>query len=64
MLCYFLNCFLIYKVMIFNDMKSKVEGKFSREVVIDDASDEITYVFPDTKEFINVLRRSINRKLE
>ena len=50
--------------MIFNDMKSKVEGKFSREVVIDDASDEITYVFPDTKEFINVLRRSINRKLE
>lgn len=50
--------------MIFNDMKSKVEGKFSKEVVIDDTSDEITYVFPDTKEFINVLRRSVNRKLE
>ena len=64
MTCYFLNCFLIYKFMILNDMKSKVLGKFTKEVVIDDVSDEIVYVFPDTKEFINILRRGINRKIE
>jgi hypothetical protein len=49
--------------MKLNDMKSKVEGKFSKEGIIDDESDEIAYVFPDTREFINVLRRHITKKL-
>jgi hypothetical protein len=50
--------------MILNDMKVKVEGKFFKEVIIDDDGGELTYVFPDTKEFINILRRSVNRKIE
>ena len=49
--------------MILNDMKVKIEGKFFKEVTIDDDGDNITYVFPDTKEFINILRRRVNRKL-
>ena len=49
--------------MILNDMKVKIEGKFFKEVTIDDDGDNITYVFPDTKEFISILRRRINKEL-
>ena len=49
--------------MILNDMKSKVKGRFFREITIDDNNDDVVYVFPDTKEFISILRRDINRKL-
>lgn len=49
--------------MILNDMKVKIEGKFFKEVTIDDDGDNITYVFPDTKEFLSILRRKINKKL-
>jgi hypothetical protein len=49
--------------MILNDMKVKVEGKFFKEVSIDDDGDNITYVFPDTEEFLSILRRKINREL-
>jgi len=49
--------------MILNDMKVKIEGKFFKEVTIDDDGDNFTYVFPDTKEFINILRRRANKKL-
>ena len=44
-------------------MKVKIEGKFFKEVTIDDDGDNFTYVFPDTKEFINILRRRANKKL-
>jgi len=44
-------------------MKVKVEGKFFKEVSIDDDGDNITYVFPDTEEFLSILRRKINREL-
>ena len=44
-------------------MKVKIEGKFFKEVTIDDDGDNITYVFPDTKEFISILRRRINKEL-
>jgi hypothetical protein len=47
--------------MRINDMKTKVEGKFYKEITIDDDDEDLTYVFPDTKEFINVLRRRMNR---
>jgi len=49
--------------MILNDMKVKIEGKFFKEVTIDDDGDNITYVFPDTEEFISILRRRINKEL-
>ena len=49
--------------MILNDMKVKVNGKFFKEVTIDDDGDNITYVFPDTEEFLSILRRKINREL-
>ena len=49
--------------MILNDMKIKVKGRFFKEITIDDDGDNVVYVFPDTKEFISILRRDINRKL-
>jgi len=49
--------------MILNDMKVKIEGKFFKEVTIDDDGDNITYVFPDTEEFLSILRRRINKDL-
>ena len=49
--------------MILNDMKVKVEGKFYKEVTVDDDGNTITYVFPDTSEFLSILRRKINKEL-
>ena len=49
--------------MILNDMKVKVKGKFFKEVTIEDDGDNITYVFPDTEEFLSILRLKINKKL-
>jgi len=49
--------------MILNDMKVKVKGKFFKEVTIDDDGDNITYVFPNTEEFLSILRRRINKEL-
>jgi len=50
--------------MLLNDMKIKVKGRFyNKEIVVDDNGEDVTYVFPDTKEFISILRRDINRKL-
>ncbi|MFX1393187.1 MAG: hypothetical protein ACFFAH_06375 [Promethearchaeota archaeon] len=51
--------------MIVNDLNKKVVGRFYKEITIDDDdSDEITYIFPDTKEFIQVLNRKfVNKKL-
>jgi len=45
--------------MIVNDLNKKVGVKFFKEITIDDDGDgnDITYVFPDTKEFISVLKR-------
>ncbi|MHA1669345.1 MAG: hypothetical protein ACTSV5_02075 [Promethearchaeota archaeon] len=44
-------------------MKSKVKGRFFKEITINDNNDDVVYVFPDTKKFISILRRDINRKL-
>jgi len=44
--------------MIVNDLKKKVVGRFYKEITIDGhEGEDITYVFPDTKEFISVLKR-------
>ena len=51
-----LNFFFSY--MIVNDLKKKVVGRFYKEITIDGHEGEnITYVFPDTEEFISVLKR-------
>ena len=44
-----------------NDLNTKVGIKFSKEVIIEDDGDDIVYVFPDTKEFISVLKRKFLR---
>ena len=50
--------------MIVNDLKAKVDGKFFKEVIIEDDGDEIVYVFPDTREFLSIIRRKeIKQKL-
>ena len=45
--------------MILNDLNQKVGIKFFKEITINDDRDgeDITYVFPDTSEFISVLKR-------
>ena len=49
--------------MILNDLKVKVTGSFSKEIVIEDDGDELVYIFPDTKEFISILRRKLNKEV-
>ena len=50
--------------MLFNDIKTKVNGRFFKEIELDsEGNDEVVYVFPDTKEFISILRRDMNKKL-
>jgi hypothetical protein len=49
--------------MILNDMKVKVEGKFFKEVTIEEDGDNITYVFPDTEEFLAILRRKMHKEI-
>jgi len=49
--------------MILNDLKTKVEeGRFFKEIAIEDNGENIVYVFPDTKEFLSVIRRNIFKK--
>jgi len=51
--------------MIVNDLKAKVDGKFYREVTIEDDGEDIIYIFPDTKEFLSIIRRKeISQKLK
>ena len=49
--------------MILNDLKTKVEGSFSREIIIEDDGEEFVYVFPDTKEFISILKRKFHKEI-
>lgn len=49
--------------MIVNDMKVKVNGKFFKEVTIEDDGSNITYVFPDTEDFLSILRRRLNKEI-
>jgi ribosomal protein L4 len=49
--------------MILNDLNDKInikeKGKFYKEISVDDDGEGIAYVFPDTKEFINILKRKL-----
>ncbi len=51
--------------MILNDLKTKVEinrNRFFKEVTIEDNGENIVYVFPDTKEFLSIIRRNTIKK--
>ena len=63
MLCGFLKCEYHFYGMILNDLKVKVDGKFIKEISIEDDGDNITYVFPDTEEFLSILGIKINREI-
>ncbi|MHA2391675.1 MAG: hypothetical protein ACXAEX_06875 [Promethearchaeota archaeon] len=43
--------------MILNDLKTKVEGSFTKEIVIEDDGGDLVYVFPDTRKFLSIIRR-------
>jgi hypothetical protein len=50
--------------MILNDLNTKIKGKFYKEITIEDDGDDFVYVFPDTKEFLSIMRRKeIKKKL-
>lgn len=52
--------------MIVNDLNKKIVGRFYKEIIVDDEHDgeNITYIFPDTQEFISVLNRKfVTKKL-
>jgi hypothetical protein len=50
--------------MILNDLNTKVKKKFHKEIIIEDDGEDIVYVFPDTKEFLSIIRRNeIKKKL-
>ncbi len=43
--------------MIINDLNTEVKGKFFKEIIIEDDGEDFVYVFPDTKEFLSIIRR-------
>jgi len=49
--------------MIVNDLNDKINdkvtGRFYKDITVDDNGEDIAYVFPDTKEFINILKRKL-----
>lgn len=45
--------------MILNDLKIKVNGSFSKEIIVNDDGEDLVYVFPDTKEFLSIIRRKL-----
>ncbi|MHA1916217.1 MAG: hypothetical protein ACW990_09990 [Promethearchaeota archaeon] len=49
-------------LMILNDLRVKVDGRFSKEIIVDDDGEDVVYVFPDTIEFISILKRKINKE--
>jgi hypothetical protein len=48
--------------MILNDLNTKIKGKFYKEITIEDDGDDFVYVFPDTKEFLSIMRRKEIKK--
>jgi hypothetical protein len=48
--------------MILNDLNAKVKGKFYKEITMEDDGEDLIYVFPDTKEFLSIIRRKELKK--
>jgi len=52
-------------IMIVNELNKKVKGKYYKEITIEDDGDSIAYIFPNTEEFIKILkRRSIKKNIK
>jgi len=49
--------------MILNDLKVKVDGNFSKEIIIEDDGEDLVYIFPETEAFISILRRKLNKEI-
>ncbi|KKN43574.1 hypothetical protein LCGC14_0701740 [marine sediment metagenome] len=49
--------------MILNDLKVEVEGRFYKEIIVDDDEEDLVYIFPDTEKFISILRRKMNKEI-
>jgi hypothetical protein len=49
--------------MILNDLKVKVDGNFSKEIIIEDDGEDLVYIFPETESFISILRRKLNKEI-
>ncbi len=49
--------------MILNDLKAKVDGRFYKEIIVDDDEEDLVYVFPETEKFISILRRKMNKEI-
>ncbi|MBD3215825.1 MAG: hypothetical protein GF311_24660 [Candidatus Lokiarchaeota archaeon] len=43
--------------MIVDDLNKEVEGKYNTQVIIEDNSEDITYIFPRTENFIKIVER-------
>lgn len=63
MLYGFFTLLFIFFVMILNDLKAKVEGRFYKEIIVDDDEEDLVYIFPDTEKFISILRRKMNKEI-
>ncbi len=48
--------------MFVNDLKEKIDGKFLKEINLEEDGESISYVFPDTKEFISILKRKMMKE--
>jgi hypothetical protein len=48
--------------MILNDLNTKVKEKFFKEITIEDDGEDLVYVFPDTREFLSIIRRKEIKK--
>jgi hypothetical protein len=48
--------------MILNDLNTKVKEKFYKEITIEDDGEDLVYVFPDTQEFLSIIRRKELKK--
>ncbi|MEJ2249838.1 MAG: hypothetical protein P8Y70_05695 [Candidatus Lokiarchaeota archaeon] len=47
--------------MYVNDLNEKVKERFYKEITVEDEGDDISYVFPDTSEFIKIIKRKMIR---
>ncbi|HEC37128.1 MAG TPA: hypothetical protein ENI29_02765 [bacterium] len=59
----FFTLLFIFFNMILNDLKVEVEGRFYKEIIVDDDEEDLVYIFPDTEKFISILRRKMNKEI-
>ena len=50
-------------IMIVNELNKKVKGKYYKEITIEDDGNNIGYIFPNTEEFIKIIKRHTVKKI-